>query len=167
MRYARSSSILFLAALATFASGCDRLLLTASPPGANVIDMTHSELVREYYTGVHDKQRLVLKNEAAWNQMWSQIVAGREPKPPLPEVNFVTEMVVVVAMGTRSSGGYAIDIDAVYESDGKLYVDVLETSPGASCFVTGALTAPLHAVRVRRHDGAILFSERAETHECQ
>jgi hypothetical protein len=167
MRYARSSSILLLAAFATFAASCDSSLLTAAPPGANVIDMTQSELVREYYTGVPVRQRLVLKTEAEWNAMWSQIFANRQPKPAVPHVNFAAEMVVVVSMGGRPSGGYAIDIDAVYEADGRLYVSVVETSPGATCGVTLAITAPLYAVRVPRNDGAVVFSERTETHECE
>jgi hypothetical protein len=167
MRYARSSSILLLAALATFGLGCDSSLVTAIAPGTNVFDMTHSELVREYYTGVPDRQRLVLKTEGAWNATWSQIYAGLQPKPPVPDVSFAAEMVIVVSMGTRPSGGYSIEIDEVHESDGKLYVSVVETSPGASCGLTAALTAPVFAIRVPRRDGAVVFSERTETHECQ
>lgn len=131
------------------------------------MEFDQTDLVNDYHTGVNTRQRLVLRDETAWANFWSQVVANRMPQPPLPEVNFASEMVVAAAMGSRPTGGYSIVIDALYEADGRLYVVVRETSPGASCVTTQAVTAPLSAVRIPRFEGEVVFSEKTETHECQ
>ena len=75
-------------------------------------------------------------------------------------------MVVVASMGGRATGGYSIEIVRVAETTDRLYVEVREVSPGRSCIVTMAGTAPVTAVRVPRRDLPVEFVERAETRDC-
>src|SRR5438046_1525164 len=89
-------------------------------------------------------EHLVVKDAASWGSVWRSIAGNVSPLPPTPPVDFAQEMVVVVAMGQRNTGGFIIDIvDAVAGKDGDLQVDVRETSPGTGCGVTTAMTAPV------------------------
>lgn len=167
MRYSRSSSISVVIALAVLAAGCESPVATNPlPKGATLVEMNEQVLVRDYHTGVQDRRRLVVRDESAWTSLWSEIIANRQPKTPAPQVDFATEMVLAVSMGGRPTGGYSIDIDSFYEANGRLYVVVLETSPGSSCATTQAFTAPFVAVKLPRFDGEVVFAERAEVHEC-
>ena len=88
------------------------------------------------------------------------------PEPALPDVDFAREMVVVAALGERRSGGYAIVLDSATGRGGTLVVHLRTRSPDARCAVTGALTQPVDAARLPRHDGPVEFRERAEVVRC-
>ena len=117
-------------------------------------------------TGISGRQRSVVRDAATWAQLWRTITSGYSPAPPVPELDFDSEMAIVAAMGTRPSGGYSIHIDEVREADGQLHVEVREVSPGPNCLVSFAMTAPVVAVRVARRDGPVTFVEHAETVDC-
>lgn len=136
------------------------------PANARQIQQEPVELVREYYSGVGSRQRAVIRDGVTWAGFFSEVMRTRQPQPPVPGVDFGEDMVIAAAMGTRPSGGHAIRIDGVYESDGDLYVVVRQVSPGPGCLTTAALTAPVVAVRTPRHTGAVRFVEREETLTC-
>lgn len=119
-----------------------------------------------YYSSYNQPVRLVVRTTTDWSAAWDKIVGSVMPKPPLPEIDFEHEMVIVAAMGTRSSGGYSIEVPSVYESQSRLYARVRQTSPGSTCGVTAALTAPVAAVVVPAFSGPVTFLEEAVTHQC-
>ncbi len=62
-------------------------------------------------------------------------------------------------MGQRSSGGFHIIVDGIYERDNKLEVVVKNSLPGKNCLVTTALTEPVDIVRLQKSDLSIVFRE--------
>ena len=120
-----------------------------------------------FNNGVTDARRSVIRDEATWTALWSQIVSTHWPKPPAPAVDFSKEMVLFAAMGTRNSGGYVMSIDSVRKSGGALEVVVRATSPGPQCGTTAALTQPIAAVRVARNDLPVAFIERTGQIDCR
>ena len=117
-------------------------------------------------SGVLDARRTVIRDPEAWSSFWAEATSILLPEPPVPAVDFDNEMVIVAASGERTTGGYTIAIDEVLESDVDLFVVVKESSPGADCVVTQALTAPVTAVRVARSDGSVSFEEVDEELSC-
>jgi hypothetical protein len=76
-------------------------------------------------------------------------------------------MVVVVALGSRSTGGYSILIDGANEGENAgLVITVRSISP-ENCVVTAAFTQPVDVARLPRRDGSVVFLERSEVHTCQ
>jgi hypothetical protein len=118
-------------------------------------------------SGMDTRQRLVVRNRAAWVKVWHQLVGNKSHTPPVPAVDFESNVVIVAAMGTRSSGGFSIDIDDVHFVDGDARISVTERSPGEWCGVTLALTAPVAVVVVSRFPGRATFLERTEQRACQ
>ena len=127
-----------------------------------------AEVTRYLYTGIDDRRRLYIKDEETWKALWNEVTAHVGPRPEVPVIDFGNEAVVVVSMGTRSTGGFSINVESVSESesDGALYVEVLEVSPGRGCVVIQSVTAPVHAVRVPLRNGNVQFIERASTRDC-
>lgn len=119
-----------------------------------------------YYSGVGERERLVIRDADAWAALWARLSAGREPTPPLPAVDFATEMVIFVSQGTQPTGGYAIDIKAVVQSPGTLEILVQSVSPGASCGTTQALTYPTDALIVPKSELTVTFLERSRVQQC-
>jgi hypothetical protein len=124
------------------------------PPGA--IPFPFYRLLQAQYSGIPEPRRVVIRDPAAWETLWDE--ARRVGSlPPAPSVDFTRDMVLVVAMGLRPTGGYRISVDAVYRAHGGVFVVVREISPGAGAMVTQVLTAPLDLVRVPRTDEAVTF----------
>jgi hypothetical protein len=76
-------------------------------------------------------------------------------------------MIVVVALGSRSTGGYSILIDGASEAaNNGVAVIVDSSSPGTDCAVTEAFTQPVDIARMPLRDGAVRFVERSHVSNC-
>lgn len=163
MRRLHINSLLFALAI----SACSPVTDSGVPPGAVALTTEPTVLLWASYTGIPDRRRFVITSAAAWEQFWVQVMANRSPQPPVPAVDFSENAVIVAAMGSRGSGGYTIDVDALYEANNKVYAVVMETSPGDRCGVTLGITAPVTAVQVPRPGADVVFVDRTATHNCE
>ena len=55
-------------------------------------------------------KRVVVKDQKGWEEVWSGMNGNVMPKPGTPKVDFDSQMVIAVFMGTRKSGGYSVKI---------------------------------------------------------
>jgi hypothetical protein len=75
-------------------------------------------------------------------------------------------MVVLLALGERSSGGHAIRFDGIDTSAGGATVRYTATRPGRECMTTQEITAPVEVVRVPRVEGAVRFERKDVVQDC-
>jgi hypothetical protein len=119
-----------------------------------------------YNSGLDHTARLVIRDEITWQATWNQIWRGNSEVPSVPAVDFSREMVVVAALGTRSSGGYGIMIDNATETPSNaLNIVVRSITPGAKCATTAAFTQPVDIARIPLRL-SVGFTERSEVSEC-
>lgn len=137
----------------------------ALPEGAAPVPFT--DLAAGHSTGFAEPDRMVMRSDGELAEFWVTFEVPRTPKTDPPVVDFGRMIVIAAAMGERSTGGYAVTIEAVHEAEGKLYVSVTELSPGPSCMTTQALTQPVFAVTVESAASEVVFVERAETSSCK
>jgi hypothetical protein len=71
-------------------------------------------------TGIGESRRLVIRDANAWAQFWSELGVGEQPN-----VDFTRDVVVAVAAGQRSTGGFEIAVDRITQTDGELSVEVV------------------------------------------
>src|SRR6476646_3051450 len=92
-----------------------------------------------FYSGFDTPTRVVVRDAVTWQAVWHQIYLRISPVPPVPAIDFSRQMVVVAALGSRSTGGYSILLDGATEAanDG-IAVTVNSSSPGSNCIVTEA-----------------------------
>lgn len=116
---------------------------TASQPigrGWRILDAGTNSAVRiPVARAVHDA--------AVWTEVWAAIHANRVDPPALPNVDFRSESVIVLLLGERRTGGYAVGIDGVAPIGGArspqtVEVTVSVSAPGPGDMVTQALTSP-------------------------
>jgi hypothetical protein len=136
------------AATLLFAVGCgtgrsvDAPAAGASIPYETILEGTHS--------GLDEALGEVVRDQGSWAALWERIHHGVEPRPPLLSVDFSRHMLVAVATGTRSSGGFGVAVRGVSVHEDRLVVEVLETCPAPGAIVTLALTQPVAVVRLER-----------------
>jgi hypothetical protein len=143
----------------------------ASPPrepGANipVIRLRSEPYPFAFYSGLDKPDRIVIRDPVTWQMVWKDIWRGFSEVPPVPAVDFSSEMIVVAALGARSTGGYGILIDRANEiAHGGISVTIRSISP-LNCVVTEAFTQPVDIARLPIR-ATVEFTERSEVHQCQ
>jgi hypothetical protein len=120
-----------------------------------------------YNSGLTESRRTVVRDAAAWRDMWTAIWRSHSPEPALPSIDFAREMVVVAALGARPTGGYSIFIDAASENASGVAIQIRSASPGPGCAVTLAMTNPVDIARLPRRMGPVTFVEKQETVDCR
>ena len=88
----------------------------------------------------------LIRNRAAWEDAWQQLYRDHRPQPPLPDVDFERQMILLASLGRRPSGGYSIAVQDISVTDNTLAVDVLIKQPGQGCIVTTGITVPVDIV---------------------
>lgn len=136
------------------------------PPSANRIGWQAIEPLTTPVSVIDDRRRVVISDAATWAAFWDEFHGAVEPKPALPPVDFTRQAVIAATMGQRPTGGYVIEVAAVFEAEGRLYPLIRETSPEASCVVSQVITAPAVAVIVDRADPDVSFVEEGRTTRC-
>ncbi len=155
-----------LIALAFMCCGCGSSASAPSTPLA-VVRLRADSYAFTFASGYTEPQRIIVRGQAQWQDVWATIWRGHTPVPQLPAIDFNREMVVIAAMGMRPTGGFNILIDSASEDAAGVTVRVRAMTPGPGCAVTLALTHPADVARLPRRDGAVRFDEKAETVNCQ
>ncbi len=151
------------AALASCESTHARLPVRSAPPEPVAATL----LAFGPASGYPEPTRLVVRNDAEWVVAWERLTAAIVPRPERPAVDFSEHMLLVATMGARASGGYAVSIpSARMEEEGTLVADVVETSPGAGCLTTAAVTHPAAVARVAHYDGPVAFAVQQAVRAC-
>ncbi len=167
----RYGLLLLLCGALLVAAGCRRggPPPTATPPTAPAWTLLPTE--RVYYDntgGIRDSVRLVVSDEEMLRQVWRRATAGQADPPPLPQVDFRREMLLVVGAG-RMTPEDQIQIDSVGvrqetspqgRREEQLAVFV-RTTEGCRRFAVDAF--PVEMVRVRRVEAPVRFVERRES----
>lgn len=110
-----------------------------------------------YHSGLSTPTQLVIRDEESWKQLWKRHNNVVIPTPPLPNVDFARDMIVVVAIGQRPTGGYGVRVQSARKSGDKLVVAALETKPADGALVPMVLSAPYDFCVVPRFDGEVAF----------
>lgn len=140
--------------------------IQAVPDGATAVTFAEVTEASTSVSAIQDKERLVITSATDWEAYWVRFSGSVVPMPPVPNVNFAAERVVAAAMGSRPTGGYSIDVPSVRGDAQGIYVVVREASPGPSCIVTQAFTAPAVAVTVPADARPVLFVEESVVNDC-
>lgn len=117
-------------------------------------------------SGIMERRRSVVRTPSAWADAWAEITGPMISAEPVPEVDFTTRQVLVLAMGGRPSGGYSIRLGALSQLGDTLYAVVRETSPAAGCLTSQALTQPVAVLAVPLHGVRVEFVEERALLDC-
>lgn len=107
-------------------------------------------------------RRFIIKTREEFSDFWKEFTARIPPDngmPPLPEIDFSKEMVIITAMGMRPTSGYWTVIDGACEIDGQVEVFVSNVEDTSCMGVFTAVTYPADAVRIPKTELPIVFRD--------
>jgi len=110
------------------------------------------ELAKGNFSGFTDAKQEVIKTKADWEKTWAKLSARGSDRDKLPQVDFTKEMVVLVAMGQKRTGGYSIEVTKVETFGDKLKIHIKRREPPPDAFTLQVITSPFHAVAARKND---------------
>lgn len=116
---------------------------------------------RVYYDdgpAFRDSVRLVVEDSVTWKRVWRQAASTQSSPPPRPEVDFDSEILLVVGAG-RMAPGDQIRVDSVGVRGGFFVVVVRLTT---ECRPLAADVYPLEIVRAPRTGKPVAFAERRD-----
>ena len=102
-----------------------------------------------------DSARIVVRDSAAWRAVWQRATRPQASPPPMPDIDFSREMIVVAAAG-RMKPGDAIHVDSIGDY-GSTTVLTVRTVTACQPFPSDAY--PFEIIRIPRRDGPVQFIE--------
>ena len=117
--------------------------------------------------GIKERVRLVIRDRDEFDKLWKQSYRLASNKPPMPEVDFSREMIVVAAMGQQPSSSFEVIVDGACEVDNQLEVSVRSTNFLKCGLQLGIVTAPVDIVRLPKTDMPVVFQETEVTSDCK
>ncbi len=114
-------------------------------------------IVRGEHSGIRDTRILAVRDMATWAALWAEHVAGQEPRPAVPAVDFVRDMVIGFFWGEKPTSGYEVEIAEIVLRSDRMIVRVEASVPGTGAMVPQVLTQPHHIVRLSRSDLPVEF----------
>lgn len=156
-----------IATIAVFFLACAASI--SDPPSGTRVPLTRLSTTPypfSFYSGIGQPERLVIRDNATWQSVWTSIWSGTTPVPAAPNVDFAKEMVIVAALGSRPTGGYGILVDSAMMTSSRLTVWIGTSSPGPRCVTTQAFTSPVDIARIQRIDAPVGFIDVPAVLQC-
>lgn len=104
-------------------------------------------------SGIDSPRHAAARTGAEWTALWK----AHHVERPAPPVDFTTEMVIAVFLGTRPSAGYGVEIVSAAERDETVVVTFRETKPAPGAVTAQILTSPYHIAAVPASRAPIVF----------
>jgi hypothetical protein len=118
------------------------------------------------FSGYGQPTMLVIRDRGAWQAAWRQMNGDLTPGPPMPEIDFSSEMVILVASGSHTSSGYDVLLTSASKTDDLVTVHALERSPAPNCGSLTVITSPVDLARMSRQDGRVVFEITPGVNTC-
>src|SRR5262245_53835284 len=101
-------------------------------------------LLKGYTSGVREPLKVVIQTQDEWNSLWKRHSSVQATSSPAPQVDFATEMVAVIFLGEKRTGGYDVEIIKAERNDSSLCFYYRERSPSPGGVVIQVMTQPYH-----------------------
>ncbi len=109
-------------------------------------------------SGLRSQEALVITTEEGWQELWERHVSSSRRPPPLPQIDFSTEMVIALFGGSQPEG-VLLQITRIEKRPGRLLVHYALSGPACSkCALPTGLVQPFHIIRLERLDLPVVFS---------
>jgi len=106
-------------------------------------------------SGVQIMRQVTVRTAAEWQKLWKE----HSPDEKMPSVDFNSQMVVGIFLGSKPSAGYQVEILNVRPEGHELVVEYAQKQPGRGMMTAQILTEPFDLVAVPKHAGPVRFVE--------
>ncbi|NVD96593.1 hypothetical protein [Massilia sp. BJB1822] len=116
-------------------------------------ELVFGTLLHNGASAVRTARQNVVRDEAAWRQLWQEVHADNPQPPPLPQIDFGRKMVIALFRGAQGDGCADIRIERTSLRQGKLLVEYSWRNAQADAVCPAYLPQPQHLAVVDRIEG--------------
>jgi hypothetical protein len=120
---------------------------------AQVSPPAFTTLAKGDMSGQQMTKQVTVRTAAEWQALWKD----HAPIEKMPSVDFTTDMVVGIFLGSKPSAGHSVEIVGVRTDEKELVVEYVQKQPGRGTMAAQILTEPFHLVAVPKHAGTVRF----------
>lgn len=108
------------------------------------------------------------RDSAAFRAGWNQLFPIGSTRPSAPRIDFRKSRVIIVATGTKPTGGYRLSLASARATRDSAFISVTLYTPPRGCGVTEQLTSPALAVATPARPAAfrVTVLARPDTIRC-
>jgi hypothetical protein len=106
-------------------------------------------------SAVLEPKNVVARSPEEWRAFFRPTVIGASAEPQ--GIAWDRQMLVAVALGSRPSGGYSVEIERIHRKGSHWIVHARETRPAPGSIQTTMITSPIDCVATPRFDGKVVF----------
>ena len=103
-------------------------------------------------------RQAVARTLADWQALWK----AHSPNEKLPVVDFTSNMVVGLFLGTKPSDGYEVEIVGAKTDGDALVIEYVQRQPKRGMVSAQILTQPYHLIAVPKHTDPVKFVQVAD-----
>ena len=129
------------------------LLFCISGIGAQA---SYELIIQDEIGGPKKPEILVIKEPKALKEFYIGINKTRRPGYALPKVDFKSDAIIILCVGAKPTGGYAMEIDRIENNEEKLSVFITEIIPDATN-LTKISTEPFSIYKIKHKSKPIVF----------
>jgi hypothetical protein len=119
---------------------------------SSAIKSPFTVIVSNPWSAIEQRTIRIVKNEDEMAKLWAEIHTNQSPQPSMPSINFNSEMAIFVFSGARSTTGYSLNLEQVWEEDGKVVFGIKETVPSPNSVTGTAMTNPYIGISMIKSD---------------
>jgi hypothetical protein len=108
------------------------------------------------HSGIETRRGEIIRDPSRWSAVWEEVHRQTSPQPPLPAVDFGSDMVILAAAGMREDSCWDVAVGAVASRRGTVAVSAEEIRR-TGCACLAVIVHPVHVVRATRSDGSGRF----------
>ena len=131
------------------------LILAALLQGAAATPATMKTVDKSSMSAIDTQRQVTVRTPEEFATLWKSHANDRK----MPEVDFTSNMVVGIFLGSRPTAGYGVEIVSAQPEGGALVVKYKETRPSRGMMTAQVLTSPFHLVAVPKFDGQVRFEK--------
>jgi hypothetical protein len=110
-------------------------------------------------SGFQAPQQSFVATQKEWVDTWVTREGPVTPKKPHPQIDFSREVVIVAALGTKPTGGFAIEITRIVRTKDAIEIYVRKTAPQDGLKPPPGPTSPFVLARMPRPDRPVTFRD--------
>jgi len=142
-------------------------LAALAPARPAVAAIPFTTIEKGFFSGwPNGAAEVVIQRQRVWLAVWNDHVSNQFPKPPAPAVDFATETVYAVFMGTQFPSGHEIEITSIESNGSQIDVFLTETSPSPNCITIPVFNQPYHLVRLPKTALPVVFHHVPVVNPC-
>jgi protease stability complex PrcB-like protein len=109
-------------------------------------------------SGLASESFRAVRSQKEWDDLSPQLaLQPSKGDAHAPAIDFEKFTVLVAALGTRPTGGFAVLVQGAFDNGGMIEVYVLEVRPGPDCTVITTVTHPIAIALIPRSDRVVRF----------